>query len=39
MQELDIFGCTGIDATAVAKVVAENRALSKLAYFWCTIWR
>ena len=30
MQELDISGCTGIDATTVAKVVAENRTLSKL---------
>jgi hypothetical protein len=32
MQELDISGCTDIDATAVAKVVAENRALSKLIF-------
>jgi hypothetical protein len=28
MQELDISGCTGIDATAVATAVAKNRALS-----------
>jgi hypothetical protein len=32
MQELDISGCTGIDAATVAKVVAENRTLSKLIF-------
>jgi hypothetical protein len=32
MQESDIFGCTGIDAMAVAKVVAANRTLSKLIF-------
>jgi hypothetical protein len=32
MQELDISGCTGIDATTVARVVAENRSLTKLIF-------
>jgi hypothetical protein len=32
MRELDISGCMGIDATTVAKVVAENRTLSKLIF-------
>jgi hypothetical protein len=32
MQELDISGCTGIDATMVVKVVAENGTLSKLIF-------
>jgi hypothetical protein len=32
MQELDISGCTGIDATAVATVVAKNRTLSALIF-------
>jgi hypothetical protein len=32
MQELDISGCTGIDATTVAKVVAENRTLLRLIF-------
>jgi hypothetical protein len=32
MQELNISGCTGIDATAVANVVAKNRTLSALIF-------
>jgi hypothetical protein len=32
MQALGISGCRGIDATTVVKVVAENRALSKLIF-------
>jgi hypothetical protein len=32
MQELDISGCTSIDATTVAKVVAEHRTLSTLIF-------
>ena len=32
MQELDISGCTGIDATTVAKIVAEHKTLSKLIF-------
>jgi hypothetical protein len=32
MQELNISGCTGIDATAVATVVAKNRTLSALIF-------
>jgi hypothetical protein len=32
MQELDISGCTSIDAKTVAKVVAENRTLLKLIW-------
>jgi hypothetical protein len=32
MQELNISGCTGIDATTVANVVAKNRTLSALIF-------
>ena len=32
MQELNISGCTGIDATTVATVVAKNRTLSALIF-------
>jgi hypothetical protein len=32
MQELNISGCTGIDATSVATVVAKNRTLSSLIF-------
>ena len=32
MQELNISGCTGIDATSVATVVAKNRTLSALIF-------
>jgi hypothetical protein len=32
MQELDISGCKGIDATTVAEVIAENRSLSELIF-------
>jgi hypothetical protein len=32
MQELNISGCTGIDATAVASVIAKNRTLSALIF-------
>jgi hypothetical protein len=32
MQELDISGCTSVDATAVASVVAKNRTLSALIF-------
>jgi hypothetical protein len=32
MQELDISGCTNIDATKVAKVVAESETLSKFTF-------
>jgi hypothetical protein len=30
LQELDISRCNGVDATTVAKVIADNQALSKL---------
>jgi hypothetical protein len=32
MQELDISGCKNIDATTVAKVVAESETLSKFTF-------
>ena len=32
IQELNISGCTGIDATTVANVVAKNRTLSALIF-------
>jgi hypothetical protein len=32
LQELDISRCNGVDATTVAKVVADNQALSKLIF-------
>ena len=32
VQELDISRCNGVDATTVAKVIADNQALSKLVF-------
>ena len=32
LQELDISRCNGVDATTVAKVIADNQALTKLTF-------